>query len=177
MRSHLPEPVLMNVFTAKTNSSSVLQLHGRAQEQQMYGLVPNLWHHLTFQFSGSGQWSSPSVPLNSTLIELANRVTHDSTLEEETPLTDIWPYCSSHQLYRYSDLYTCASIKKVSRRLNTVKIAHVSTRPRATRQLKKIQRNFTNLPLQFILQKLDTVVRFSFVSLSINQHNTRKLIT
>ncbi len=101
MRSHLPEPVLMNVFTAKTNSSSVLQLHGRAQEQQMYSLVPNSWHHLTFQFSGSGQWSSPSVPLNTTLIELANRMKNGSAEEEEQPLANIWPYCRNHQNFRY----------------------------------------------------------------------------
>lgn len=91
----------MNVFTAKTNSSSVLQLRGRAQEQQMYSLVPNSWHHLTFQFSGSGQWSSPSVPLNTTLIELANRMKNDSNAEEEQPLADIWPYCRNHQNFRY----------------------------------------------------------------------------
>ena len=107
MRSHLPEPVLMNVLTAKTNSSSVHQLHGRAQEQQLYGLVPNSWHHLTFQFSGSTQWSSPSVPLNTTLIELASRMTNDSTAaEEETPLADSWPYCRSHQLFRYGEWYS-----------------------------------------------------------------------
>ncbi|XP_068695500.1 intermembrane lipid transfer protein VPS13B-like isoform X2 [Montipora foliosa] len=104
MRSHLPEPVLMNVLTAKTNSSSVLQLQGRAHEQQLYNLVPNSWHHLTFQFSGSSQWSSPSVPLNTTLIELANRVTSDSTSEEETPLADRWPYCKDSQLFRRADI-------------------------------------------------------------------------
>ena len=67
----------------------------------MYSLVPNSWHHLTFQFSGSGQWSSPSVPLNTTLIELANRMKNDSIVEEEQPLADIWPYCRSHQYFRY----------------------------------------------------------------------------
>lgn len=105
MRSHLPEPVLMNVLTAKTNSSSVFQLYGRAQEQQLYGLMPNSWHHLTFQFSGSSQWSSPSVPLNTTLIELANRMTNEVTLEGETPLAESWPYCGSHHLLRYDERF------------------------------------------------------------------------
>lgn len=67
----------------------------------MYSLVPNSWHHLTFQFSGSGQWSSPSVPLNTTLIELANRMKNGSTEEEEQPLADIWPYCRNLQNFRY----------------------------------------------------------------------------
>lgn len=100
MRSHLPEPILMNVFTAKTNSSSVLHLQGRAHEQQLYGLEPNSWHHLTFQFGGSADWSSPSVPLNSTLIELANMVTYDSSPEEEGVMWDSWPYSKNTQYYR-----------------------------------------------------------------------------
>lgn len=100
MRSHLPEPMLMKVSTAKTNSSSVLHLQGRAHEQQLYGLEPNSWHHLNFQFSGSADWSSPSVPLNSTLIELANMVTYDNSAEEEGIVGDSWPYCKNAQSYR-----------------------------------------------------------------------------
>ena len=105
MRSHLPEPVLMNVFTpqSKSLSSSVHQLQGRGQEQHLYDLVPNSWHHLAFQFSGSAKWSSPTVPLNTTLIELANRVAQDNTGDEETPLTDSWPYCRNHQLFGYEE--------------------------------------------------------------------------
>ena len=67
----------------------------------MYSLVPNSWHHLKFQFSGSSQWSSPSVPLNTTLIELTNKMKNNSNAEEEQPLADIWPYCRNRHNLRY----------------------------------------------------------------------------
>lgn len=69
----------------------------------MYSLVPNSWHQLTFQFTGSSTWSSPSVPLNTTLIELANRMDNSNAEEEDTPLADIWPYCKYHQYFRRCD--------------------------------------------------------------------------
>lgn len=96
MRSHLPEPLLMNVLTTKTNSTTVLPVQGRGEEQQIFGLVPNTWHHLTFQFNSAGQSSSPSLPLNTTLIELANRLEPDSTIEEQTDLKKLWPYCQKN---------------------------------------------------------------------------------
>jgi hypothetical protein len=83
----------MNVFSAKTNTSSALEVVGKGHEEQLLDLAPNSWHHLTFQFDSNGKTSDPSVPLNSTLIDLANKVNPGACDEAETPLDSLWPYC------------------------------------------------------------------------------------
>lgn len=93
MRSHLPDPILMNVFSAKTNSAASLEMTGRGHEEQLLHLAPNTWHHLTFQSDKCSKTSEPSVPLNSSLIELANKVNPNVCDEVDIPLDSLWPYC------------------------------------------------------------------------------------
>ncbi|EDO30907.1 predicted protein [Nematostella vectensis] len=93
MRSHLPEPVLMNVLTVNTSVTSSLPVTGQGKEQEILNLPPNCWHHLTFQFASGGRSSSPAVPLNSTLIDLANKVNPETCDDAVKPLDSVWPYC------------------------------------------------------------------------------------
>lgn len=94
MRSHLPDPILMNVFSATTNRTASLEVTGRGHEEQLLHLPPNTWHHLTFQCDRSSKVSDPSVPLNSSLIELANKVDPNVCDKAvDIPLDSLWPYC------------------------------------------------------------------------------------
>jgi len=92
MRSHLPNPVLMNVFTAKTNTTCTIEVQGKGQEEQLLDFQPNVWHHLTFQVNSHGGTSQPSVPINSTLIDLVNKVSPDDC-DDGGDLEHLWPYC------------------------------------------------------------------------------------
>ena len=83
----------MKIVTANSNETAVIPTSGRGHEQQIFNLGPNVWHHVTFQFGEGGKTSNPPVPLNTTLIELANRMKAEEAGEEEDSLVSLWPYC------------------------------------------------------------------------------------
>ena len=90
----------MNVATANTNETTVIPTSGRGHEQQIFNLGPNVWHHVTFQFGEGVRMSNPSVPLNTTLVELANRMKAEDVFGGEDSVGYLWPYIGLSQPIR-----------------------------------------------------------------------------
>ena len=66
---------------------------GEAREHQLFDLPPDSWHYVTFKLPDANVSSNPSVPLNTTLHELTEKVKRD---EENGETPDInWPYSSN----------------------------------------------------------------------------------
>lgn len=64
---------------------------GESREHHLFDLPPDSWHYLTFQLPGVKVSSNPSVPLNSTLYEMTEKVNPAS---EHESVNEKWPYTS-----------------------------------------------------------------------------------
>ncbi|KAI5620879.1 vacuolar protein sorting-associated protein 13B-like, partial [Silurus asotus] len=69
MRSHLPDPVFIQVEKRSLGQKECQLIQGQGQEQALFNLEPDITHHLTFQASEEGDVSHCAVPISSTLIK------------------------------------------------------------------------------------------------------------
>ncbi|KAM9436061.1 intermembrane lipid transfer protein VPS13B [Clarias gariepinus] len=69
MRSHLPDPVFVQVEKRSLGKKEYQLIQGQGQEQALFNVEPNITHHLTFQASEEGDVSPCAVPISSALIK------------------------------------------------------------------------------------------------------------
>ncbi|XP_014673464.1 PREDICTED: vacuolar protein sorting-associated protein 13B-like [Priapulus caudatus] len=69
VRTHLPQPLIMNVHTQRMHATQHVQVEGQGQEHQLWPPCGELAHSLTFQLGKNLKPSSPSLPLSVGMVE------------------------------------------------------------------------------------------------------------
>ncbi|XP_064651739.1 intermembrane lipid transfer protein VPS13B-like isoform X2 [Lineus longissimus] len=87
MRSHLPHPVIVNIATPETKTTTQLQVSGKCQEEQLTTLQADVKHDITFQIRPDSSPSHPPVSLSLSLLEQVKSATTDR------PEIDALAYC------------------------------------------------------------------------------------
>lgn len=106
IKNYLPRTIQLSAVSVSGDVTAIHDVPGESMERQLFDLPPDSWHYVTFKLPGAKVSSNPSVPLNTTLHELTDKVRQGDGNEESQNLK--WPY-SSNSWKTQDSCYTAAA--------------------------------------------------------------------